>query len=108
MTNSASSIMILLLWYLNFTPQLIEKYYYPSKLGEDLEAGFDEFIKHEEIDEHLDGLLNSLQHYEESSGKEVKVDIVTWRGMMTKIMTVKNNQYVTNCRHRFQETILGR
>jgi RAT1-interacting protein len=39
------------------------------------------------VEEHLDSLLASLQRYEES-GKEVDVDFVTWRGMITKIMTV--------------------
>jgi len=53
-----------------------------------LEDGFDEFVKFGEIDEHLDSLLASLQRYEEMQGKEVQVDIITWRGMMTKIMTV--------------------
>lgn len=57
-------------------------------MNEDLEKGFDEFVKFDEIDEHLDSLLASLQHYEETSGKAVNVDIITWRGMMTKIMTV--------------------
>ena len=77
-------------------------------MGEDLEAGFDEFIQREEADEHLDGLLASLQHYEETTGKEVKADIITWRGMMTKIMTVQHNISSTKCRHLFQERIHGR
>jgi RAT1-interacting protein len=42
-----------------------------------------------EIDEHLDSLLASIQRYEESKGNPVQVDFITWRGMMTKIMTVK-------------------
>jgi RAT1-interacting protein len=65
-----------------------QKYYYPPKLNEDLENGFDKFVKFDEIDEHLDSLLASLQRYEETSGKPINVDIITWRGMMTKIMTV--------------------
>jgi RAT1-interacting protein len=58
-----------------------------------LEEGFDEFVKFGEIDEHLDSLLASLQRYEEIQGKEVQVDIITWRGMMTKIMTVPRALY---------------
>jgi RAT1-interacting protein len=58
-----------------------------------LEEGFDEFVKFGEIDEHLDSLLASLQRYEETQGKEVQVDIITWRGMMTKIMTVPRALY---------------
>ena len=58
-----------------------------------MEEGFDEFVKFGEIDEHLDSLLASLQRYEETQGKEVQVDIITWRGMMTKIMTVPRALY---------------
>jgi RAT1-interacting protein len=58
-----------------------------------LEEGFDEFVKFGEIDEHLDSLLASLQRYEETQGKEVQVDIITWRGMMTRIMTVPRALY---------------
>jgi 23S rRNA A2030 N6-methylase RlmJ len=65
-----------------------EKYYYPAKLNEELERGFEKFNKFDDHDEHLDSLLASIQRYEESQGNETKVDIVTWRGMMTKIMTV--------------------
>ena len=46
------------------------------------------FNKFDDHDEHLDSLLVSIQRYEETSGKESRVDIVTWRGIMTKIMTV--------------------
>lgn len=53
-----------------------------------METGFDQFRKHEEVDEHLDSLLESLMRYEQDKGKNVDVDIVTWRGMLTKIMTV--------------------
>jgi hypothetical protein len=70
------------------TPADCEKYYYPAKLNEELERGFEKFDKFDDHDEHLDSLLASIQRYEESQGKETKVDIVTWRGMMTKIMTV--------------------
>jgi RAT1-interacting protein len=66
-----------------------EKYYYPAKLNEELEKGFEKFNKFDDHDEHLDSLLASIQRYEESQGKETKVDVVTWRGMMTKIMTVR-------------------
>lgn len=57
-------------------------------MNADLEEGFEQFVKFAEIDEHLDSLLATLQRYEETQEKEVQVDIITWRGMMTKIMTV--------------------
>ena len=72
-------------------------------MNEDLEKGFNEFIKFDEIDEHLDSLLASLQHYEETNGKEVNVDIITWRGMMTKIMTVLYQPNPLTNRHRILE-----
>lgn len=57
-------------------------------MGQDLEAGFDKFRKHQEVDEHLDSLLECLLKYEQEKAKKVDVDIITWRGMLTKIMTV--------------------
>jgi len=57
-------------------------------LNEDLEKGFEKFNKFDDHDEHLDSLLASIQRYEETTGKETKADFITWRGMMTKIMTV--------------------
>jgi hypothetical protein len=45
-------------------------------------------VKFGEIDEHINSLLASLQYYEETKGKIEPVDIITWRGMMTKIMIV--------------------
>ncbi|KAK3676493.1 decapping endonuclease targeting mRNA [Recurvomyces mirabilis] len=80
-------------------------YYYPPTFGApgtsdtrpDLSTGFATFRKRDDsIDEHLDGLLDTLQLYEErllekvQSGEcelrdvRVKADIVTYRGMMTK------------------------
>jgi hypothetical protein len=76
-------------------------------LGEDLEKGFDEFIKFDEIDEHLDSLLASLQHYEETNEKQVQVDIITWRGMLTKIMTVYLCERCSDSRRHFHEEMDG-
>ncbi|KAK4570049.1 decapping endonuclease targeting mRNA [Recurvomyces mirabilis] len=80
-------------------------YYYPptfdapgtSDTRPDLSTGLETFRKRDDsIDEHLDGLLDTLQLYEERllekvhSGEgelrdvRVKADIVTYRGMMTK------------------------
>jgi RAT1-interacting protein len=57
-------------------------------VGEDLERGFEQFIKFGEVEEHLDSLLASLQRYEEKTENRVEVDFITWRGMITKILTV--------------------
>ena len=80
-------------------------YYYPPTFGApgtsharpDLSTGFETFRKRDDsVDEHLDGLLDTLQLYEErllqkvEAGEakledvRVKADFVTYRGMMTK------------------------
>lgn len=76
-------------------------------MNEDLEKGFDEFLKFDEIHEHLDSLLESLQYYEKKSGKAVQVDIITWRGMMTKIMTVNCIHELFDGRLHIQEEMGG-
>ncbi|KAK5107091.1 hypothetical protein LTR62_001875 [Meristemomyces frigidus] len=83
-------------------------YYYPSFVDApgaqvdrpDLSTGFDTFRKRDDsVDEHLDGLLETLQAHEERmlakveagdgvlSDVRTKADIITYRGMMTKILT---------------------
>ncbi|PWW80342.1 RAI1-domain-containing protein [Tuber magnatum] len=65
------------------------KSYYAPPLGSDLSSGFESFRKHDSsIDEHLDGLLLAIVELERRSGKKVAADIITWRGMMTKFMTL--------------------
>ncbi|KAI0532510.1 RAI1 like PD-XK nuclease-domain-containing protein [Xylaria digitata] len=65
------------------------QWYYPPRLGADLSKGFDKFDKHDEsIDEHLDSLLKTVTAHEKEEGKKIDANIVTWRGMMTKIMSV--------------------
>jgi RAT1-interacting protein len=52
----------------------------------DLSNGFEKFKKHDDgFDEHLDALLDTLAAYEEREGQIAKADIITWRGMMTKV-----------------------
>lgn len=64
------------------------QWYYPPKLGADLSKGFDTFDKHDEsLDEHLDSLLKTIAAHEQEEGKKIDANIVTWRGMMTKIMS---------------------
>lgn len=81
-------------------------YYYPPVFGApgtrepmtELSAGFHSFIQRDDaIDEHLDGLLDTLQAHEErlierandGDGNildvRTKADVVTWRGMITKV-----------------------
>ncbi|KAI2623332.1 RAI1-domain-containing protein [Hypoxylon sp. NC1633] len=63
------------------------QWYYPPELGADLSKGFDQFVKHDDSkDEHIDSLLKTIIAHEEEEGKKVDAQVVTWRGMMTKIM----------------------
>jgi RAT1-interacting protein len=63
-------------------------YYHPPQMGSNLCNGFDTFRHYEEKeDPHLDSLLRTLAEKERKEGKRVEADFVTWRGMMTKIMT---------------------
>ncbi|KAI0439214.1 RAI1 like PD-XK nuclease-domain-containing protein [Xylaria telfairii] len=64
------------------------QWYYPPKLGADLSKGFEKFDKHDDsVDEHLDSLLRAIVAHEQEEGKKIDANIVTWRGMMTKIMS---------------------
>lgn len=73
------------------------QYYYPpfidspSESGQgnpviDLSRGFDSFKKHDDsVDEHLDSLLDTIMAHEEKEGQRTMSNIVTWRGIMTKV-----------------------
>ncbi|MCJ1285206.1 decapping endonuclease targeting mRNA [Xylographa opegraphella] len=64
------------------------RYYYPPRLGADLSKGFDTFKQLDDnADDHLDSLLKTIMALEGETGTRCEADIVTWRGMMTKIMT---------------------
>ncbi|KAH8689683.1 putative Dhp1-interacting protein Din1 [Talaromyces proteolyticus] len=67
------------------------KYYYPpqpAQMPADLNEGFESFQKlNDAKDEHLDALLDTIAAFEENTGSKCEADIITWRGMMTKIMT---------------------
>lgn len=64
------------------------RWYYPPQLGTDLSNGFDKFDKHDDNeDEHLAGLLKTIIDYEQRKNKRIDAQIVTWRGMMTKVRT---------------------
>ncbi|XDG01953.1 hypothetical protein ABKA04_001568 [Annulohypoxylon sp. FPYF3050] len=64
------------------------QWYYPPELGADLSGGFEQFDKHDNSkDEHIDSLLKTIMAYEEEEGKKIDVEFVTWRGMMTKILS---------------------
>ncbi|KAJ4353939.1 decapping endonuclease targeting mRNA [Didymosphaeria variabile] len=63
-------------------------YYCTPQMGADLKEGFGTFRHYEDkTDPHLDSLLCALASRERITGSQEQADFVTWRGMMTKIMT---------------------
>lgn len=62
------------------------RYYYPPRLGADLSAGFQTFRQLDDAaDDHLDSLLRTIIAHEQKTGQRCEADVVTWRGMMTKV-----------------------
>ena len=52
----------------------------------DLNIGFDTFQKlNDAADEHLDALLDTIMALEKDTGRKCEAEIITWRGMMTKV-----------------------
>ncbi|OGM41597.1 protein rai1 [Aspergillus bombycis] len=84
------------------------RYYYPPHLPADLNRGYDTFQKLDDsADEHLNALLETIMALEKETGKKCEADIITWRGMMTKILTApfdNLNGFEMNAT-RFQDTI---
>ncbi|PHH64956.1 hypothetical protein CDD81_3593 [Ophiocordyceps australis] len=69
------------------------KWYYPPLLGTNLSLGFESFVKHNDNqDEHLQGLLKAIMAHEQQTGTKIDARIVTWRGIMTKIMSAPFDQ----------------
>jgi RAT1-interacting protein len=72
------------------------RYYYPPFFNDpaspvphrvDLSKGFDRFVKYDDtsVDLHLNPLLDTIRAHEEQTGSQLDADILTWRGMMTKV-----------------------
>jgi RAT1-interacting protein len=62
------------------------RYYFSPRIGADLCRGFDTFQKLDDtVDEHIDSLLKTIAVREQESGHKVDCEIITWRGMMTKV-----------------------
>lgn len=63
------------------------RYYYPPRLGADLCNGFETFKRLDDTeDDHLNSLLKRIVELEKETGTKCETDIITWRGMLTKIM----------------------
>lgn len=60
-------------------------YYSPAPIGCNLTEGFERRIEREDEEEHLDGLVESLEWLIIRGKKgERKGGIITWRGMLTR------------------------
>ncbi|KAI7897652.1 RAI1 like PD-XK nuclease-domain-containing protein [Cokeromyces recurvatus] len=65
------------------------KYYSPPNEDDDqdLNIGYEKMIKRDDsIPEHIDTLLDALTFYNTENKNTTTADIVTWRGIMTKLM----------------------
>lgn len=75
------------------------RYYYPPRLPADLNRGYDTFQKLDDsADEHLDALLETIMALEKETGKKCEADIITWRGMMTKVSCLIRAGFPTSTR----------
>jgi RAT1-interacting protein len=55
-------------------------------LPADLNRGFDTFQQLDDTNvDHLDGLVDTIAALEKEKGAKAEADIITWRGMMTKV-----------------------
>ncbi|PWN37081.1 RAI1-domain-containing protein, partial [Meira miltonrushii] len=65
------------------------KYYHPPPPNADLNRGYETRIERDDnVNEHLNSLLEALMQGEEVEGHQKQADLITWRGMMTKLCTV--------------------
>lgn len=76
--------------------EALSYYYFPDSYVDqhmDLQAGFKSFrkIPEEQNKAHFPLLLAALQQHEQKTGKKVAVDIITFRGIMTKLLTLPYN-----------------
>ncbi|KAI4207351.1 MAG: hypothetical protein LQ346_000600 [Caloplaca aetnensis] len=63
------------------------RYYYPPRIGADLSRGFDTFQQLDDTaNDHLDSLLKTIIDLEKRTASKCQANVITWRGMMTKIM----------------------
>ncbi|RDI86536.1 Nitrogen regulatory protein [Venturia inaequalis] len=70
------------------------RYYYPPPMGANLSDGFETFKNLDDTkDDHLDALLKAIIHHEKQTGKRCQTDIVSWRGMITKIMSAPYDKF---------------
>lgn len=82
--------------HVHFDLRSLNYYYLPESALDkqiDLSSGFKDFIqKDESKPQHLNELLQSIKHGEQLRGEKINADIVTWRGIMTKLLCLPYNK----------------
>ena len=59
-----------------------------------MNIGFETFQKLDDTaDEHLDALLDTIMALEKDTQRKSEADIITWRGMMTKVSFILYQMY---------------
>ena len=57
----------------------------------DLNQGFETFKQLDDAaDDHLDSLLETIMAKEKETSVRLEADLITWRGMMTKVRLVRS------------------
>lgn len=80
-----------------FDDQCLSYYYFPEPMLDreiDLSGGYKDFIEKDESEpQHLNHFLRALINYEKTQcdGSKIKGDIVTFRGVMTKLLCLPYN-----------------
>jgi RAT1-interacting protein len=62
-------------------------YHSPAPIGVDLNYGFETKVERDpenDMEEHLDGLCQSLRRWVEGGGNLKSGSLITWRGMLTR------------------------
>jgi RAT1-interacting protein len=70
------------------------RYYHTPAIGANLSEGFNTFRQFDDSkDEHIDSLLATIMNLEQKTEKRCQADLITWRGMMTKIMSAPFDRF---------------
>lgn len=80
-----------------FDNSSLNYFYFPENLLDkqiDLCGGFKDFIEKDEYKpQHLNELLLAIKYYEEqNAGETIVADVITWRGIMTKLLCLPYNR----------------
>lgn len=72
-----------------------------------MNIGFNTFQKlNDSADEHLDALLDTITALEKETEKKCEADIITWRGMMTKVsITCRNIEACGRCSDPYKQIL---